>query len=301
MKKAIIVTAYHKVEMLNIFLTQLLEDAETDIYIHVDKKSNITKDIISDPRIIHAEKQYEINWGSDELLKAILSLYRQIIRSGIEYKYVIVTTGQDLVVRKGLDAFLLEHDGQVFIDSMYSEEMDRYKRAVLMHKWPEIYKKNYSTKYHPVRVARSLRISLLFKLGNHFEKKVNYDVDKIKFYYDRHWNAMPIEVVKWIIDYIDSNPEYWKIFDGAFMCEEAFFTTTIMMGPYADRIKLEDNKSTSLTFRKKSSDNNHPAVLSFEDIHEIEASGCFFARKFDLSVDSKVIDYFVNQKAGSSY
>lgn len=295
MKKAVIVTAYHKVDMLNTFLKQLLDDAETHIYIHVDKKSDITGGIISDPRIFFAEKRYDINWGADELLKAILSLYRQIIRSRIDYGYVLVTTGQDLVVRKGLDEYLQEHNGQVFIDSMYTEELDEYKRAILMHKWPDIYKRKYDNRYHPVRIARSLRISFLSKIGHRFEKKVDFDVDRIRFYYDRHWNAMPLEVIRWLIDYVDSNPEYWKIFDGAFMCEESFFTTTIMMGPYADRIKFTDHQSSSLTYRQKSDDNNHPAILTMDDIKRIEESGCFFARKFDPDVDPKVIDYFVNK------
>ena len=292
MLKAYIVTAYHKVHLLNGFLEQLLKDPEADVYLHIDKRhDDLKKDVIKNDRIFYADAQYEINWGSDELLKVILALYHQILESRKAYEYVIVTTGQDVMVRRGLDDFLKAHKGQVFIDAFYSEAKNKYKRAILMHKWPAIYKRKYDFKFHPVRIMRSTRIRLFCLLGKRFEKKVDYDVDSVTFYYDFHWNAMPLEAIRWLCQFVDEHPGYWAIFDGSFMCEEAFFTTTIKLGPYADRIIMEGNRSQSLTYTGETV-NNHPVVLTMKDIEDIENSGRFFARKFDDAVDERVIEYF---------
>ena len=36
----------------------------------------------------------------------------------------------------------------------------------------------------------------------------------------------------------------------------------------------------------------HPLVWTVDDIPELDASDAFIARKFDLSIDSGVLDYF---------
>lgn len=291
MKKAIIILAHQLPEQLNIFLEQLLTDPDFDIYIHVNKLcENIIKDIRKDERIKITKNNIEIHWGSDEVLKAILIMYDEVLSSNKNYEYVLINTGQDLLVKKDLDQFLEEHKGRAFVQfrSNDLEKVDCNNRAWLLHKWPKIYRNLYDFKFHPIRILRSLRVRMCRNFDWFAKKKVNIDLKGYIFYYDFMWNALPIEIVRYISTYVKDNPEYMKIYEGAFIPEERFFTTLIMHSIYKDRI---EPNSKSLTYCSGNA-NNHPLVINMQDISGIEESGLFFARKFDIRKDSEVIEYF---------
>lgn len=177
------------------------------------------------------------------------------------------------MVKNNLDEFLINHPNQVFIDSW---EQDKARRAFLLHKWPDKYFKIIDTKLSLTRIMRALRIKILMLGLPVFKRKVKYDVSKITFYKNWFWSCIPYQVIKWIINYLDENPDYIDVFKG-FVAEEGFIAKTIMLSPYKDWLKFDSlGKSYSLTFRKESI-NNHPPILTKDDIESIEATEKFFA------------------------
>ena len=293
MKKAFIILAHHMPEQLNIFIRQLLGNQDNDIYIHVNKKNEPLKEkIIKDKRVYISDQNIEITWGSDEILKALIIMLRQVVSSRKEYQYIIVNSGQDLFVRSGLDDFLSSNFGKVFIDGYMD---DRNRKAFLLHDWPDRYRTLIDFKFHPIKLLRRLRLEL-FKAGIPIDvKKVDYDVSSIVFYRNWFWCAMPDFIGKYIIDFLDNNPTFWEIYDKALVPEEGFFSTIIMNSKYKDCIDYQDGKSSSLVYdgpRK----NGHSGVITMSDIENIKNSGKFFARKFDIGKDREVVEYFANQK-----
>lgn len=112
------------------------------------------------------------------------------------------------------------------------------------------------------------------------------------FYYSYFWGCVPFEVIRWCVDYIQQNPSFMELYDGAFTAEERFLATMIMMSPYSDWVKFDENgKSRSLTYTGEIG-RYHPPLLTMENIYEIESSNAYFARKFDMVVDSEVVEYF---------
>lgn len=293
MKKAFIILAHQMPEQLNLFLEQLLQDKDTDIFIHVNA---LCKDIISSimvsDRIFISEKNIPIHWGSDEILKAVLIMYQEVIDRNEPYGYVIVCTGQDLLIREDLDSYLTQYDGRIFIESKRADQ--GFARAKLFHKWPDIYRRKYDFKLHPIRIARSLRFRALMRFPYFYKKPVFSNGTNIIFYYDMFWHVFPFKVVQYINEYLYSHNEFMEIYTNAIIPEENFFTTLLMNSPYSSQISFVDGKSDSLTYIKGCK-NNHPPILTKQDIPLIENSGYFFARKFDMRVDKEVIDYFHNK------
>ena len=105
------------------------------------------------------------------------------------------------------------------------------------------------------------------------------------------WFGMPVIVADYILEFLRKDPGYWSIYKDALVPEEAFWATTIKNSPFANQINYYDGVGRSLVYRRKSV-NNHPPTFTINDIKELEKSNAFFSRKFDIFIDSNVIDYF---------
>lgn len=293
MKKAFIILAHHLPKQLNIFINQLLADPENDIFVHVNKKNEtLKKEIIKDERVFVTDQNIEITWGSDDILKAIIIMLKQVKNAQRNYKYVLICSGQDLLVKDGLDKFLTDNQGKVFIDGY---EDDKKRRAFLLHEWPEKYRRLIDNKLHPVKLFRRFRLEV-FRLGVPIKtKNVKFNVSSVTFYRNWFWCAMPDFVVSYIIDFLDKNPTFWEIYDEALVPEEGFFSTIIMNSQYKDCIDYVDGRSQSLTYDGPRY-NGHSSLITMKDIDRVEKSGKFFARKFDITKDKDVIEYFAHQK-----
>lgn len=292
MRKAYIVTAYNQIDYLNRFTDSLLADGTSDVFIHLDKKKDsLRKQIATNEHIRLIVNNLAVEWGGWSFLMAIIQSWREVIANG-QYDYIILCSGQDILLRYDLDSFLADHPRQIFISA---KEDDKVRRAFLLYNWPSKYFRIIDTKWSITRMMRAARI-FAFSHGWPFQKRpLDYDTRNMTFYKSWFWSVIPYEVIVWILQYVDSHPDYLEVFKG-FVAEEGFIATTIMMSPYRDWIKFDDTGlSQSLTFRKPSV-NNHPPVMLAEDIAEAQGSGLFFARKVDCEKGKAFIEYFMKQK-----
>ncbi|WP_180994334.1 beta-1,6-N-acetylglucosaminyltransferase [Bacillus sp. Marseille-P3661] len=295
MRKAIIIFIYNKPEQANLLIEQLLSDKDADVFIHVDKKYEYLKSqLLKDERVIIVNNNISVDWGSDNLLNAHLLVCKEIIKRDI-YEYVLTVSGSDMMIREGLNEFLEKHKGEVFIDSF---EQDFIRRIYLLRKWPKAMRTLRNNLFDPIRILRRFRIELFKRNYPFSKKKVEYDTSNITFYKCYFWFAMPIEVVNYVIKFVEDNPKFLEIYKGGFVADEGFWATVIMNSPYKDRITYSDGVAKSLTYYGKFTRNHHPPTLAMKDIEELEASGKFFARKFDLNEDKEVIDYFYKKILG---
>lgn len=289
MKNAIIILVHHLPEQVNIFLKQILTSTDMDIFIHINKKYDALRDqLLKDDRIIITKNNIEITWGGDGLLNAVLLMLKEVRDTGKHYGHVLINTGQDLLIKNGLDEFLETHKGQVFFEGY---EQDKRRRAFLLYKWPEKYRQLMDSKTNPYKILRRFRLELFTRGFPFLKKKVSVNVKSITFFRNWFWGALPFEVMEFILDYIEKNPKYMEIYHNALVPEEGFFLTLIMRSPYKDGVVFTNGRSESLT-NVLSRSNGHPVVVKYDDIVELDKSPFFFARKFDMRTDSKVIDYY---------
>ena len=292
MKNAIILLVHQLPEQVNIFLTQLLKNTSMDIFIHINKRyDNIREQLLKDERVFISTNNIEITWGSDEVLKATLLMLREVANSGSEYGHVLINTGQDLLVKKGIDNYLAEHRKQIFFEGY---KQDARRRAFLLYKWPARYRQLMDSKFNPNKILRRFRIELFSKGWPLGKKKLSIDTRNIEFYRNWFWGAIPMEVVRYILYFVDNNPSYMEIYENALVPEEGFFLTLIMQSEYKDWVNFHDGHTDSLT-NVLARSNGHPIVVKYEDIEEIDNSPFYFARKFDIRTDKKVVEYYQNK------
>lgn len=291
MEKAVIMLVHKDSEQCNFFIKQLLFDEEITVFIHVNKKNEeLKQEILTHDRVIISNNNIEITWGKHQILQAQLILLREVLAYD-RYAFIMYQTGQDLLIKAGLDKYLEEHKDTCFIDSALQDERGR---AYLLQEWADTYIQLRDSKLDPIRIMRRVKIEMS-KMGLPVKRKqIDYDTDNMKFYENNCWVGLPLEVAEYILDFLRDNPEYWRIYEGGLVPEEIFWSTLIEASPYKETIIRVNGKGKNLVYTKEFID-NHPPVFEYDDIDELESSGAYFARKFDSKVDHQVMDYFYNK------
>ena len=291
MKKAVILFRHMDAEYCNRFIKQLLKDGTTEIFVHVNARAEHLKEkMIKLDRVHMIKNNVSIDWGGYGLLLAIIQSWKEVLDYG-NYNYIILCSGQDILLKTGLDEFLKNHPKRIFIDSY---EDDRNRRVFFLNRWPSVYMRNIEHKYNIIRMIRRLRIELIKHGFSFWKRKVPFCTDDMIFYKNYFWSDIPSEAVQWIINYIAEYPDYLEVFKGP-DAEEGFIVTTLMRSPYKAWIKYRNGTSSSLTFIKPYR-NNHPQILDTEDIQAAEDSGMFFARKIHTVKSAEFIEYFYKDK-----
>lgn len=304
MKRAVLCIAHKAPEQLNVLIKQFLADApETDIYFHVDKKAEKIKDsIMKHPQVFFIQNNHSITWGDDSTVRMLVDAFSEIVSHGKQYDYFQICTGQDLMVRPGLDRFLEENRGKIYLDT---SKIERYVRSLLFYSYPKIFQKDLS--HNIILHDMMLAFTLLTRLHLVPKKKVRYaDAENVDLYYSFNWSFMPYEVLCYIDTFLKNNPTFLDLYRNTRLPEDGFLGTLIMNSPYRDAVVWEKEldcdfykygavrRAVSLTFMRNLI-GVHPPFLTCEDIADIENSQNFMARKFDIGAAPDVVDYFLKK------
>jgi hypothetical protein len=284
-KKAYLLLVHKNPEQVNYLLRQLILDGSADIYIHVNKLNlSIKGKLLTHKNIRILNECTEIYWGDFGITKAMLLLLRAAINSGIKYDFLSFKTGQDLIIKNGLDDFLSVNMSGIFMNVRTIVKSDD-KYAHISIKWPKFTKRLYDG-LQPARIIRLMLIKL-YKLGINFAPNSNKLPDDYKLFNGKIWFTIPLNAARYIIDFVDGNSWYWEVFQNGLAPDELFFHTIIMNSRFAKDV-VNDN----LTYTNKGK-NNHPPILTSKDIPAIINSNKYFARKFDASIDKNIVGYFL--------
>lgn len=302
MKRAVLCIAHKAPEQLNVLARQILADSpETDIYFHIDKKAeHIKAQIMEHPNVHFIHRSHSITWGDDSNVRMLVDAFHEIVSQGKDYEYFQICTGQDLMVRPGLDAFLEENKEKIYIDV---HKNDRYIKNLLVHNYPKAFCKDLGTGFW---AYCELAYTIATRVGLIPRKKIRFDVSKLDFYASYNWSFMPYEVLRYIVAFLDSNPGFLDLYWNTRTPEDGFLGTLILNSPYRENVVWKpemDHKivrrepvyrGESLTFMK-GIDGSHVPFLTEADITIIENSGCFMARKMDMAKNPDVVQYFVSK------
>jgi len=289
-RTAYILQIHKNADQVNRFIHQLIAEDRADVFVHIDKKNyeDLSERIIQSPRVKVLQQSISCNWGDRSQVDTTILLLREVVSSNHKYDYVSLRSGQDLLIRSGLAEFLEENNGKIFLDL---RNITKKNLCVMKINWPSITRKRY-TSAHPYRILRRLLQDLYDKGINPFPNK-NYWPEDFAFYCGSQWFTIPLEVAKYILEFLEENVWYYRFFEKTYIPDEWFFHTIIMNSPYKHQVI--NNNLTYLRIGEKLTERNSPVNLTSQEIPLLEKSSQFFARKFDETTDSAVIDYFVNK------
>lgn len=212
---------------------------------------------------------------------------KKAIDSNNTYTHFYFGTGQDLLVKNGLYDYLGQSSADAFIHIKGEITNNNRAAARYLISWPK--KLMIRDDWHPYRFIR-IAIQLLCSVGIKTYPNKEKLLQTPKFYEGHTWFIAKNEVIKYIVDYCSEHKDYVNYWKNSLASDLMFFQTIIMNSPYKDN--LED-ELMYVNFGKTFGTMNHPITITMNDIKTIEDGNWFCARKFELTEDKEVINYFI--------
>ncbi len=280
MKQAILITAYKNFKQLNKLINEFNEDF--NIYIHIDKKSVVTKEILQEltnnSNVQYIGQNYKVNWGGLNHLKSYLKLSERALKNS-DNIYFHLITGEDYPVRNNDDFKLL-------IDKN-NDYLEHFEMPAVC--WPHdnggMDRLAYYNFYDLFNAKKSMIwIKLFRQLQSKFGFKRPINDDFGKWYGGSTYWSLSRDTLQFVINFTKENPNFLKRFKYTVCAEEIYFQTIIMNSKYAKNV-INDNLRFIDWESKRGS---NPAFLDESDFKVILKSKAIFARKINMQ-ESRLI------------
>ena len=254
---------------------RLLRLLDGDVYIHIDSKSNSKDFYINNPQINYINNRISITWGGFSMIKATLKLIN-VARNNCNYDYYILLSGDDYPLKSldELESFLMKHREYSFIEYDKVEE-----------KW-----QNLRGRYEKFRIFEKTNL-----VNNAVQKILNIFVNKrgmyrnMQSYKGSQWWCLNSESIEYLLKYINDNKSVLRYFKHTNIPDEMFFQIILLNSHLSNKI-LNDNLRYILL------EGTHAETLTIDNLKDlINAENKFFARKFDIYIDSKILDLLDNR------
>lgn len=292
-------------------LIDRLTSPDSHFYIHIDKGAEIIPftDVLSNnPNILFVPDEFREygTWGDLGIVKATIAALSQIVenkRNG----YCVLLSGQDYPLQNNqsihnffkinyginfIETFPLPHRDGWGIDggfnrlTQYKINLSNTRRDFIQ--LPTLFEKAFYSKptiHKLLKLLEKKHYSAFLKI---FKKR--QIPNHLKPYGGGQWWAFPIETVKIILTFIDSNPKYIRYHENTLLPDEIFFHSILMHLKETKDSLIVKPSITYVNWERKNTP--LPVLFTKEDYKELkkESEYKLFARKFDTEIDEQILD-----------
>ena len=251
-----------------------LNEGDVRFYVHVNKLTDDETFAAMQAGLAGRENvvwvpRVKCYWGGFSLLRATLVGIESILASGDLPDHAVLLSGQDYPLRPPteIERYFAARNGRNLLNHfrLPAPEWAGEGGGLNRLRYPHFERARYKTRLLRLPVPRRLPEGLEPYGGMAF------------------W-ALTGETLAWLMRFLGERPEVLRFFRRTKMPDELFFQT-VLLSSLAETV---DNEL--LHYLDWSSGSAHPATLTVADLPKLRASGRLFARKFDASVDSEIID-----------
>lgn len=294
MKHAFLIMLHSNYEQTKKLL-KLLDNVENHFFIHVDKKSNFSKKEEVDFRecIIKGQitfvERISVHWGGDSQIRAELALLKEAVKEDFDYFHLI--SGVDLPVKdwKTIDAYFQDNNGYQFV----SFSPERYQVSLQKRvKYYWLFQEKIGNPKVAIKRRQMVKIFLLALQRGLIEIQQLFHVDrrknqKIEFRTGSNWFSVTGDFARYIVQ-----QERWikKTFKYTLCGDEVFVCTLLANSKFAKQV-LPNQRYVDWK-------RGNPYVFRLEDLNELLTCNKIFARKFDQTIDNKIIDAIYDKVKG---
>lgn len=245
-----------------------------DFFLHVDKKVDMKPyfHLSSLPNVFFVKNRVNITWGGYSLMKATFNGINEICKNDHKYDFINFLSGQDYPIKpiKEIASFFQKNIGKEFIQ--YKDIISDWKEAQSRYK-----------KYHLT--------DFKFRGSTKLERIINFFARERKMPYDLHpygesvFCMLSPEVALYVMNKVQGDKKINSFFTYVWGGDEFLFQTIIMNSPYRDRVINNNYRYIDWSEKKP-----NPKILRNNDLEKIINSPMLFARKFDMLVDTDILD-----------
>jgi len=270
MKQAVLITAYKDFDQLKLLINQF--DNDYTIYIHIDKKSSLSKamklELLSIENVKYLGQDYKVNWGGINHLLAYLKL-STIALSNKENHYFHLITGQDFPVKPKVVFKSLDKDYITYCKMPAPFWKDGGFDRLELFNFYDVFNAKKSRKW-------------IFRI-NKIQRKLKYKRPINKFlgelYCGGTYWSLTRGTLEYVISFTKKNKRFLRRFKYTLCAEEIYFQTVIMNSKYSENVINDDLRYIDWESNK----GGRPALLDEKDFEKVMKSNKIFVRKTSLA------------------
>ncbi len=285
MRLAVLIQCHKNPQQINEFI-KTLSCEDIDFYIHVDKKSEITTQIVKQNNVfvLPDKLRVDVRWGMFSQVEATLKMM-EFAHSAKEYQYYWLVSGQDFPLASPVKIiqFLTEHNGNNFLNLFASKNNGTGKSTnydkrneIIFPEWIMGHKFRHRV-YRRAWVTVTGGYTHTFSL---FKRNPPYG---LRFYFGSQWICLENGFLEYVLNYVEENPEYVLFYKKCSCPDESFFQTLLMNSAFSN------TRHDYLHYIDWSEGKSSPKTLTCEDLDAAFNSGKLMARKVDSEFDNQVI------------
>jgi hypothetical protein len=257
-------------------LVKRLSHEAGDVFIHLDKKSDLAAfSYLADlERVRFIRNRQSIRWAGYSFTKAILTGMKEVLEAG-PYDFINLMSGQEYPIKPAdtLVDFLQNNLGHTFMSyeangsAWWQQNIDRVEQY---HSTDFNFKGQYQLQSWANRVLPKRKFPFSYPLygGN----------------CAMYW-TMSKACARYVVDFVDRHPALERFARFTWAPDEFLIPTILMNSPYRERV-INNN----LRYIDWSQGGPNPKFLTLKDWDKLKATDSFFARKFDIRQDSRILD-----------
>ncbi|WP_278846996.1 beta-1,6-N-acetylglucosaminyltransferase [Brachyspira pilosicoli] len=244
-----------------------------DLYVHIDKKSKLN---IKSFDNVYIYKKYSVYYGGFSQITTTLYLMKEAFKNNYD-RYIFISA-QDIPLKtnKEINEFFKNKINKEFIsyqdvetdENMYKEMCHRFNTYNL----GPLYRKCLHAK------VRAFISNIPF-LKREMPKNI---------YYGSSWWNLTNNAIKYILEYIEKNPNFIKRFNYTWCGDEMFFQSILLNSEFKNDCINDNLRYIDWSEKKGSS----PKTFNINDYNIIKENinNNLFARKFDENFDNDIIN-----------
>jgi len=244
-------------------------------YIHLDNKAAIEPFLSLQelPNVSFVKNRVSVHWGGYSIVQATLNGFGEILSSGLGFTHVNLLSGQDYPLKStdAIHKFFDHSPGRTFMHtlSVVNEWTEALPRITKYH----LANMNFPGKYKAERL-----INAVMPVRKFPEQLVPVGRSQ--------WFTIIAEHAAYIIEYLARNKKVVDFFKLSWAPDEMIFQTVLYNSVHKEQM-VNDN----LRYIDWSAGGSSPKVLTMSDAAALTQSDKLFARKFNPTIDSAILDH----------
>lgn len=268
--QALLITAYKNVEQLERLIHYF---SSFNIYIHIDKKSEIDPSDLNKYKNVKVIKKYSIGWGSVNHLRAVIDLLKLAIDNE-QNNFIHIISGQDIPVRSISDFKKFEHDNHIYMDCTSVVDL------------PKQIQNRYAKGTISSRIRQNSRLLLCLNIFYGLIHSSRKNIGEFRnIYKGLIWMSFPYNVADYLVKYFKNHNFISSLIHVA-IPEEFAFQTILINSKFKNQIINNNIRYDNWTNERYGS---LPSILDLSDYDKIINGEYYFARKADPIISKGII------------
>jgi hypothetical protein len=241
------------------------------------------------PNCYFAERAF-VRWGDAGDVQAALNAIDTISREKLDYDYAFLLSGQcyPLKSHEVICRTLEKYKGKQFLEYTPFSKLDEdyFHRIVQRHFWLG----NLHFWYPHQGRRNKLLAALLDLLIFPFMSKRKSVPPGYLLFKGSLWWTLTKDCVQYLYQqsHSENGRNLMDLVKKTYHAGETYFQTVLMNSEYKDSVINKDLRY--ILWEEPEKDDGHPEILTTNHFDGIASSDCLFGRKFDMKIDSNILD-----------